>query len=36
MEHAKGFARALTHGDPESGRIIRQSLREKLKDLVTR
>jgi pyruvate dehydrogenase (quinone) len=36
LEHAKGFARALFHGDPESGRVIRQSLREKLKDLVTR
>jgi pyruvate dehydrogenase (quinone) len=36
MEHAKGFARALLHGDPDSSRLIRQSLREKLKDLVTR
>jgi pyruvate dehydrogenase (quinone) len=36
LEHATGFARALLHGDPESGRVIRQSLREKLKDLVTR
>jgi pyruvate dehydrogenase (quinone) len=35
-EHAKGFARAVLHGDPESGRMVRQSLREKLKDLVTR
>ena len=35
-EHAKGFARAMLHGDPESARIVRQSLREKLKDLVTR
>jgi pyruvate dehydrogenase (quinone) len=35
-EHAKGFARAVLHGDPESARIVRQSLREKLKDLVTR
>jgi pyruvate dehydrogenase (quinone) len=35
MEHAKGFARALLHGDPESGRIVRQSLRDKLKELVT-
>ena len=34
-EHAKGFARAVLHGDPESARIVRQSLREKLKDLVT-
>jgi pyruvate dehydrogenase (quinone) len=36
MEHAKGFARALLHGDPESGHIVRQSLRDKLKELVTR
>jgi pyruvate dehydrogenase (quinone) len=36
MEHAQGFARALLHGDPDSGRIVRQSIREKVKDLVTR
>jgi pyruvate dehydrogenase (quinone) len=36
MEHAQGFARALLHGDPDSAHIVRQSLREKLKDLVTR
>jgi pyruvate dehydrogenase (quinone) len=36
MEHAQGFARALMHGDPESGRMVRQSIREKLKDFVTR
>ena len=36
MEHAQGFARALLHGDPDSGHVVRQSLREKLKDLVTR
>jgi pyruvate dehydrogenase (quinone) len=36
MEHAQGFARALFHGDPESGRIVRQSIAEKVKDLVTR
>ena len=36
LEHAQGFARALLHGDPASARIVRQSLREKLKDLVTR
>ncbi len=36
MEHAQGFARALFHGDPESGRMVRQSIREKVKDLVTR
>ena len=34
-EHAKGFARAVLHGDPESARMVRQSLREKIKDLVT-
>jgi hypothetical protein len=26
----------LFHGDPESGRIVRQSIAEKVKDLVTR
>jgi pyruvate dehydrogenase (quinone) len=36
MEHAQGFVRALFHGDPDSGQMIRQSLREKVKDLVTR
>jgi pyruvate dehydrogenase (quinone) len=36
MEHAQGFARALFHGDPDSGRMVRQSIREKVKDLVTR
>src|SRR3954467_14078326 len=36
MEHAKGFARALLHGDPDSAHVVHQSLREKLKDLVTR
>jgi pyruvate dehydrogenase (quinone) len=36
MEHAQGFARALLHGDPASAHMVRQSLREKLKDLVTR
>jgi pyruvate dehydrogenase (quinone) len=35
MEHAKGLASALLHGDPAAGRIVRQSLREKVKDLVT-
>jgi pyruvate dehydrogenase (quinone) len=33
---AQGFVRALFHGDPESGHMIRQSLREKVKDLVSR
>jgi pyruvate dehydrogenase (quinone) len=36
MEHAKGFARALLHGDPASGHVVRQSLRDKLKEIVTR
>jgi pyruvate dehydrogenase (quinone) len=36
LEHAQGFARALLHGDPASARMVRQSVREKLKDLVTR
>jgi pyruvate dehydrogenase (quinone) len=36
MEHAQGFARALLHGDSGSAHIVRQSLCEKLKDLVTR
>ncbi|MEA2320828.1 MAG: hypothetical protein QOD81_678 [Solirubrobacteraceae bacterium] len=35
MEHAKGMASALMHGDPESARIMRQTLREKLRDLVS-
>jgi pyruvate dehydrogenase (quinone) len=35
VEHAKGLLRALMHGDPESTRIVRQSLRDKLKELVT-
>ena len=36
IEHAKGMLGALMHGDPESSRIVRQSLRDKLKELVTR
>jgi len=36
LEHAHGFVRALLHGDPASAQMVRQSLREKLKDLVTR
>jgi pyruvate dehydrogenase (quinone) len=36
MEHAKGMLGALMHGDPESSRIVRQSLRDKVKELVTR
>ena len=35
IEHAKGLLGALMHGDPESTRIVRQSLREKIKELVT-
>jgi pyruvate dehydrogenase (quinone) len=36
MEHAKGMASALFHGDPEAARMVRQTMRDKLKDLVTR
>jgi pyruvate dehydrogenase (quinone) len=36
MEHAKGMASALFHGDPEAPRIVRQTVRDKLKDIVTR
>ena len=36
MEHAKGMASALFHGDPEGPRIVRQTVRDKLKDIVTR
>jgi pyruvate dehydrogenase (quinone) len=35
IEHAKGLLGALMHGDPESTRIVRQSLRDKIKELVT-
>jgi pyruvate dehydrogenase (quinone) len=35
-EHAKGFARALLKGDPESGRLIRQAIKGKLADVLTR
>jgi pyruvate dehydrogenase (quinone) len=36
MEHAKGMASSLLHGDPEAGRVVRQTMREKLKEFVTR
>jgi pyruvate dehydrogenase (quinone) len=36
MEHAKGMLGALMHGDPDASRIVRQSLRDKVKELVTR
>jgi pyruvate dehydrogenase (quinone) len=36
MEHAKGMASALFHGDPEAVRVVRQTMRDKLKDFVTR
>jgi pyruvate dehydrogenase (quinone) len=36
MEHAKGMASALFHGDPDAGRIVRQTMRDKLKEIVTR
>jgi pyruvate dehydrogenase (quinone) len=35
LEHAKGMLGALRHGDPASGRIVRQSLRDKLTELVS-
>ena len=35
-EHAKGFARALLRGDPESGRLIRQSIKGKLAEVLKR
>ena len=36
MEHAKGMASALFHGDPEASRIVRQTMRDKIKEIVTR
>jgi pyruvate dehydrogenase (quinone) len=36
MEHAKGMASSLLHGDPEAGRVVRQTVRDKLKEIVTR
>jgi pyruvate dehydrogenase (quinone) len=36
LEHAKGMASALFHGDPEAGRVVRQTMRDKIKDIVTR
>jgi pyruvate dehydrogenase (quinone) len=36
MEHAKGMASSLFHGDPEAARVVRQTMREKLKEFVTR
>jgi pyruvate dehydrogenase (quinone) len=36
LEHAKGMAAALFHGDPEAVRIVRQTMRDKIKELVTR
>jgi pyruvate dehydrogenase (quinone) len=35
MEHAKGMTSALMHGDAEAGRVVRQTLREKLRELVS-
>ena len=34
LEHARGMAGALLHGDPAAGRIVRQTLRDKLRELV--
>jgi pyruvate dehydrogenase (quinone) len=36
LEHAKGLAASLWHGDPERARVVRGALREKLADLLTR
>jgi pyruvate dehydrogenase (quinone) len=36
MEHAKGMASSLFHGDPEAVRVVRQTMREKFKEFVTR
>jgi pyruvate dehydrogenase (quinone) len=35
-EHAKGFARAVLKGDPESGRLMRQAIKGKLAEVLTR
>jgi pyruvate dehydrogenase (quinone) len=35
-EHAKGFARALPKGDPESARLVRRSINGKLAEILTR
>jgi pyruvate dehydrogenase (quinone) len=35
-EHAKGFARAILKGDPESGRLIRQAIKGKLAEVIPR
>jgi pyruvate dehydrogenase (quinone) len=35
-EQAKNFLRAMLHGDPGSARFVRQSIREKLAEVVTR
>jgi pyruvate dehydrogenase (quinone) len=36
MDQATQLARALLHGDPAAGRVLQQSLKGKLKELVTR
>jgi pyruvate dehydrogenase (quinone) len=36
MEQAKGFAMALAHGDPASGRIVKHSIKGKLAEYITR
>jgi pyruvate dehydrogenase (quinone) len=36
FEQAKGMARALAHGDPESGRIVKESVKGKLAEFLTR
>ena len=34
LEHAKGMLGALLNGDPDAGRVVRGSLRDKLRELV--
>src|SRR4051812_37311171 len=36
LEQAKGMAKAIYHGDPDRGGIVRQALKGKLEELVTR
>jgi pyruvate dehydrogenase (quinone) len=36
MEHAKGMAQAIYRGDPDRGGMVRQALKEKIQELVTR
>ena len=36
FEQAKGLAKALAHGDPASGRIVKESVKGKLAEFLTR